>query len=396
MDIKIKPSKLHGKLKAVSSKSFAHRIITAAALSDKKTEIYINGFSEDILRTISCVEALGAECETEEDVLSIIPVGKQEENVILPCGESGTTARIMLPVGAVAAKGAKLTGCGRLPERPFADMTNLLRKKGMEVSSDTLPISISGNLKCGDFEIPGHISSQYITGLMFALPRLDGKSTITLTTPLKSSAYVDITIDVLKDFGVNVIKTEKGYTIPKADFISPSKVSVEGDWSNAAFWIVANELGSKLEITNLNPLSVQGDRKILDVLSSDSVDVDEIPDLFPILAILACSRNGKTRLYNAGRLRLKESDRILATEELINSLGGKAVSGEDYLDIFGTGRLRGGLVNGFNDHRIVMSAAIAATICEEDVTIFGAEAVNKSYPSFFEEYNKSGGQSVVI
>ena len=396
MDIKINPKKLQGSVKAVSSKSFAHRIITAAALADKETDVYINGFSDDILRTISCVEALGAVCKRENDRIFITPIKEVKENAIINCGESGTTARIMLPVCAAVAKSAHITGTGRLPERPFAEITKLLRSKGCIVSSDSLPISLEGNLEAGDFEVPGNISSQYVTGLMMTLPHLDNDSTITLTTPLKSAAYVDITIDVLKDFGVKISKTETGYKVPSGKFSSPGKVSVEGDWSNAAFWIVAKEMGSGVAISNLNMNSVQGDRKILDVLSKQEIDIDEIPDLFPILAVLACSRAGTTRLYNGARLRLKESDRIVATESLIKSLGGDAKSGPDYLEIYGTGALKGGRVDGFNDHRIVMAAAIAATICTDEVIITGAEAVNKSYPSFFDEYEKLGGEIYVI
>ncbi len=396
MDIKIIPKKLRGNVKAVSSKSFAHRIITAAALADKETDVYINGFSDDILRTISCVQALGAVCRREEDRVLITPITEKKENAILDCGESGTTARIMLPVCAAVSEYAQLTGTGRLPERPFADITKLLRKKGCSVSSDSLPISISGTLQRGDFEVPGNISSQYVTGLMMALPYLDGDSTITLTTPLKSAAYVDITIGVLKDFGIEISRTKTGYKVPSGKFISPGKVSVEGDWSNAAFWVVAKEMGSNVTISNLNPDSLQGDRKIMDVLSKQEIDIDEIPDLFPILAVLACSKVGTTRLYNGARLRLKESDRIVATEALINALGGDARSGPDYLEIYGTGTLKGGRVNSFNDHRIVMAAAIAATICTDQVIITGAEAVNKSYPSFFDEYKKLGGDTYVI
>ncbi len=396
VDIKIIPKKLCGSVKAVSSKSFAHRIITAAALADKETDVYINGFSDDILRTISCVEALGAVCRREEDRVLITPITQKKENAILELGESGTTARIMLPVCAVVSKSAQLSGTGRLPERPFADITKLLRSKGCSVSSDSLPISLSGTIKSGNFEVPGNISSQYVTGLMMALPHLEGDSTITLTTPLKSAAYVDITIDVLKDFGVNISKTETGYNVSSGKFISPGKVSVEGDWSNAAFWIVAKEMGSDVKISNLNTSSVQGDRKIMDVITEQEIDIDEIPDLFPILAVLACSRTGTTRLYNGARLRLKESDRIVATESLIKALGGNAKSGPDYLEVYGTGALKGGLVDGFNDHRIVMAAAVAATICTDEVIITGAEAVNKSYPSFFDEYKKLGGETYVI
>ena len=358
MDVIIKPAKLRGSVKAVSSKSFAHRQIVASLLSDKKTEIIINGFSNDIMRTLSCVKALGGEYEIEDNKATIYP-----------------------------------------PEafkKPFIEMTEVLRKKGCEVSSDKLPICISGELESGEFSIRGDVSSQYITGLMMALPNLNSPSKIVLTTPIKSKPYINITTSVLESFGILIEEFEGGYLVPVGKYITPEKIVCEGDWSNAAFWIVANSLGADIELQNLNYDSVQGDRRIMNILDSIEIDVDETPDLFPILAVLAAGREGTTVLSNAGRLRLKESDRIESVFNMLRSLGCDVQKGNDYLEIRGKGELKGGAVDGCNDHRIVMAASIAATICQDTVTIKGAEAVNKSYPSFFEEYRRLGGDINVI
>lgn len=391
MDIRISPSKLAGDVMAVSSKSYAHRQITAAMLCKNKTEIQINGLSDDIICTLSCVKALGGDYIIDGNKVVIKPLVQRPEKALLNCGESGTTARIMLPVCAAVAESAVLTGEGRLPQRPFEDMTRVLREHGCAVSSDRLPIEVSSIIKGGDFSIPGDVSSQYITGLMLALPLLEEDSTITLTSPLKSSAYVDITIDVLKDFGINITKTDVGFKVPSAEYCTPGTTVAEGDWSNAAFWIVAKALGCEINVCNLNENSVQGDRKITEILDDVLIDVDPIPDLFPVLSVLAAGRKGKTRLYNASRLRLKESDRIEAVSSMLRALGCEVESGADFLEIYGTGRLAGGVVESYNDHRIVMSAAVASVISDGDVIIKGAEAVNKSYPSFFREFERLGG-----
>lgn len=396
MDVIIKPAKLRGSVKAVSSKSFAHRQIVASLLSDKKTEIIINGFSNDIMRTLSCVKALGGEYEIEDNKATIYPPEAFKKSADIQCGESGTTARIILPVCAALCEKALISGEGRLPERPFIEMTEVLRKKGCEVSSDKLPICISGELESGEFSIRGDVSSQYITGLMMALPNLNSPSKIVLTTPIKSKPYINITTSVLESFGILIEEFEGGYLVPVGKYITPEKIVCEGDWSNAAFWIVANSLGADIELQNLNYDSVQGDRRIMNILDSIEIDVDETPDLFPILAVLAAGREGTTVLSNAGRLRLKESDRIESVFNMLRSLGCDVQKGNDYLEIRGKGELKGGAVDGCNDHRIVMAASIAATICQDTVTIKGAEAVNKSYPSFFEEYRRLGGDINVI
>ncbi len=391
--IKIKPKKLSGSVTAVSSKSYAHRLIIAAMLSEDKTEIEINGISDDIKRTLECVRSLGGAYFTNGNLICIYPIERGRRAEVF-CGESGTTARIMLPVCAAVCSSAVISGSGRLPERPFGEIVNSLRRGGVIVDGEKLPIKVCGGMKSGIYEIEGDVSSQYITGLMYALGAVGGGE-IVLTTPLKSASYVDLTVNVLNQFGVKAEKTDSGFKI-SGSFKTPGKCVCEGDWSNAAFWFGANALGSNISVKGLNINSRQGDRKITELLGRDKIDIDSVPDLFPILAACATGKCGETLLYNAARLRLKESDRIDAASALIKALGGECEAGADYLKIIGHGSLSGGTVDSFGDHRIVMAAAAASVICENDVIINGEEAVNKSYPDFFRDFRSLGGEADVI
>ncbi len=397
MNIKIIPKKLCGSVEAPASKSYAHRHIAAAMLSDGVTRIEINALSDDILCTLSCVKSLGGDFTSDGNTVTATPIlGRVKKEPVLDCGESGTTARIMLPVCAACAEGAMLEGRGRLPERPFTQMVRSLSEHGCSFSSDKLPIKVTGKMTAGNYKIEGNVSSQFITGLMYALPLLDGDSEITLTTPLQSSAYVDMTMSVLGEYGVRTEKTERGFYVKSGGYRTPGSVFVEGDWSGAAFWIAADKLGADISVSGLKSDSAQGDRRICDVLDDTVIDVSEIPDLFPVLSVLAAGRKGKTVLCGAGRLRIKESDRITSACEMIKSLGGDAREGVDFLEIYGTGKLLGGCVDSFGDHRIAMSAAVASLICDSPVTINGAEAVSKSYPSFFREFERLGGEVYAV
>lgn len=418
MRVCITPSKVTGQIRAIASKSDAHRAIICAALADKKTSIYISETSEDIKATLACMKAMGAEISENGKTFLISPIKEVRDDYILECNESGSTLRFLLPVAAALGKKATLTGKGRLPKRPMSPIINLLKAKGIEFSGDMLPFSLNGNLQAGEFRIDGNVSSQFISGLMFALSILSGKSSIELLSKLESKAYVDMTIAVLKKFGVNINKLENGYEIEgREKLISPDEYIVEGDWSNAAFFLVGAALSGDVKMTGLDMNSRQSDKAVLDILKlagvdfsveADTVlvkkseikpfdlDVGECPDLFPITAILACGAKGKTTLYNAKRLRIKESDRITSTKELILGLGGRAEETEDSLIIYGTGKLLGGPVKSFNDHRIAMSSFIASCICENDVVLDGAEAVNKSYPDFLAHFENLGGKTNVI
>ena len=391
MDIIITPKKLSGCVNAVSSKSDGHRKIIAAALSDKETEIVMNNFSDDIDATLLCIKNLGGYFTKTEEGVVVKPILNIPDSASLDFRESGSTARFLLPVTSALCENAEFTGRGRLPQRPFAELTGEMRKNGVMVSSDNLPMITSGKLKSGVFEIRGDISSQYITGLLFALLNVDEESKICLTTELLSAPYVDMTLDTLKEFGAEIELSENEYIVKPQKLVSPEKVTVEGDWSQAAFWVVANKICGDIEISGMNENSRQGDRKICDILEDTEIDATHIPDLVPILSILAASRVGTTRIFGAERLRIKESDRLFAMAKCINDLGGCAKETEDGIIIEGTGKLAGGTVDSFSDHRIAMSAAIASLICENEVKIMNAECVKKSYPGFFEDFKKLGG-----
>ncbi len=391
MKVIITPSQLSGTVSAVSSKSDAHRKIIAAALADKPTKININNFSDDIDATLDCIENLGGSIKKDETGVLITPISVNQEGCVLNFRESGSTARFLLPVAAAICEKGSFSGSGRLPERPFEELTTQLRLHGVTASSDKLPMATSGLLKSGEYRISGSISSQYLTGLLFALPLLSKESRIVLTSPLNSSAYVDMTLDTLSQFGVKIDIKDNIYTIKPQRYISPGEITAEGDWSGAAFWAVADKICGGVKIDGMNTNSRQGDKQIISLLDETDIDASQIPDLVPILSVLAASRKGKTVIHGAARLRLKESDRLLAMTECINKLGGDAKETEDGMIINGTGSLRGGKVNGFGDHRIVMSAAIASCICKDKVEITDAQSVKKSYPSFFEDFKRLGG-----
>ena len=394
MKVTITPAKLCGKIDAIASKSFAHRIMIASALADKPTKINLNTTSEDIESTKKCLLSMGTKIEEGEGFITISPV-TYAKNAVLDCNESGSTARFLLPVAATICDSFKMRGSGRLPERPMTPLISQMRLHGVEINSDKIPLEAIGKLNGGKFEIPGDISSQYITGLLLALPNCTEKSEIVLTSPLQSRAYVDITIGVLKQFGIEVLKTENSFIIKPQKFISPDGITVEGDWSNSAFWIVANEICGNVLVDGLNYDSLQGDMNILISKDETRIDASEIPDLVPILAVLACARKGKTIIYNAERLRIKESDRLETVRKSLSSLGADIEETKDGLIINGTGSLKGGECESFNDHRIAMSCAIASCICENKVIIKDAQAVNKSYPKFFEDFESLGGKIVI-
>ncbi len=395
MNVKIYPCTLNGDVNAPASKSAAHRAFIAAALSDKPCEIVLSASSEDIEATVSCLVSLGAKIEKEGDVYRVMPI-KTPKSGVFDCGESGSTLRFLLPVVAALGAGGTFTGRGRLPERPVKSLISAL--SGCEFSSEKLPFSINGKLRGGKFFLPGDVSSQYVTGLLFALPLVGGE--IVLSSLLESKSYVNLTARVLENFGVRVIETDNGYKT-KGSYCAPAHYVVEGDWSNAAFFIVASAIGNLVRVKNLSTDSAQGDSAIRKLLlgfksSGTVIDAGDVPDLVPALSVAAAYSSSPTRIENAARLRLKESDRLHAVAHNLNALGVTVQELPDGLIIEGKGGVNGGTVSSFNDHRIVMSFAIAATKASSPVVIEGAEAVNKSYPSFFEEFKKLGGKFDVV
>lgn len=408
MDIKITPRKLSGRVDVPPSKSVAHRMIIAAALAEGTSTISNLSPSVDILSTIDCMRTLGAEISFNADKAVIKGIASIEKNPdkavlnCLNCNESGSTMRFLIPVACALGLNARFIGCGKLPQRPITPFVEEFPKHGItfdfEESGASLPCSVSGKLKAGRFEIDGGLSSQFITGLLFALPLLDGDSEIFLTSALNSRPYVDITLGVLRDFGVQVTDTGNGYFIKGNQRIKAFSGRVEGDYSQAAFFRVANSLGSELEILGLSESSLQGDRVIMEICgrfdkAREPFEIDgaDIPDLVPILTVLACFCKGTSRITNVARLRFKESDRLNVPAECLNAIGGNVIVHEDSLEIHGAETLRGGEIDGHNDHRIPMSLAIAATMCENPLVIRGAECVKKSFPDFFDVYRALGG-----
>lgn len=407
MNIKINPNKLSGKVTVPPSKSVAHRMIISAALS-KGTSIVTNLYpSVDILATIDCMKSLGAKIDFEGDTATVTGITEPPKKAILDCHESGSTLRFLIPVACALGVECTFLGSAKLPTRPITPYLDQFPKHGIEFDfskandGEFLPLTVKGKLTAGKFEIDGGISSQFITGLIFALPLLEGDSEIYLTSHLESKPYVDITLGCLKNFYGQVTETEQGYLIKGSQTLKACDVSVEGDYSQAAFYRVANALGSDIEILGLNENSYQGDKAIMEICKNAecngkikpfNIDCSDIPDLVPILTVLATFADGKSEITNVARLRIKECDRLEAISTCLNSLGAKVKAFDDRLEIEGVDTLSGSEVYAYNDHRIAMSMAIASTKCIGELTVKGAECVRKSYPNFFEHFEMLGGK----
>lgn len=391
MDLKIYPGKLQGAVNAIPSKSQAHRLLICSAFSNKATMLVCSESNQDIDATVRCLNAIGADISRTKDGFLIHPVADIPCSAVLDCGESGSTLRFLLPIVCALGIDAVIKMSGRLPYRPLSPLWEELERMGCQLSRPTdTTIHVSGELQPGTYVIAGNVSSQYITGLLFALSLMQGESEIKILGKLESKPYVDLTLLALAKFGVKVRDYRVGGTFP---FTSPGKVCVEGDWSNGAFFLTAKALGNNLKITGLDDESPQGDRAIMHLLNSaiamPTIDAANIPDLIPILAVYFATRSG-ARFTNIARLRLKESDRVQAIADMLVNLGGEVQFDENTLVINGT-KLHGGIVDAQNDHRIAMSAAIAATVTDGEVIIIGAECVAKSYPDFWNVYKQLGG-----
>lgn len=391
MDITIQPGKLSGLINVIPSKSMAHRYLICAAFADNETTLICPETNRDIEATVDCLNALGATITKNVEGYHIIPLKFTPESAVLNCCESGSTLRFLLPIVGALGVNATFQMEGRLPHRPLSPLWEEMERMGCRlkwISENEL--SIEGKLKSGNYSIDGSISSQFITGLLFAASLMDGDSRIHIRGKLESAPYVAMTQHILAHFGIDT----KGIWVRGGQkFRSPGTIIIEGDWSNGAFWLAAQVLGSNVEVQNLSPHSCQGDRAAMDLIpalcANQTVDVSDIPDLVPVLSIVAAANYGAV-FTNIQRLRLKESDRVETVIEMIEALGGIARSTEDTLTVWGTG-LEGGTVHSHNDHRIAMATAMAATVCKSPVTILRAEAVNKSYPRFWEEYHRLGG-----
>ena len=406
MEVTISPGRLAGKVAVPGSKSMAHRGLIAAALADGPSRIQNATPSGDIEATVRCLTALGAEIRREGEDLEVTPLHRRwRERIVLPCGESGSTLRFLLPVAAALGAPARFTGEGRLPERPLGPWGETLIRGGAELSGFQLPLELAGRLRPGEYRLPGDVSSQYVTGLLLALPLLEGDSSIRLTTPLESAGYVRMTLQVLAQFGIQVSPEEGGWRILGNQIYRAADFEVEGDYSAAALFLTANAIGSQVECLGLREDSTQGDRAILRHLETIQslgggrveIDLSQCPDLAPALAVAAAYADGETALTHAGRLRLKESDRLAALSTVLTQMGAEVEEGPETLTIQGKPALDGGVtIEPFGDHRIAMAASIAALGAKAPVTIQNAQCVGKSYPQFFHHMKLLGGVCHVV
>ena len=382
MNITITPGILRGTVTAIPSKSQAHRLLICAAFADRPTTLICRDTNQDIEATAACLRALGASIVRSEEGYTIIPCSRIPDTAVLPCKESGSTLRFLLPI--VGALGIDTTFQleGRLPQRPLSPLWEEMERMGCTLTRPTAnTLRCQGQLQSGEYTIAGNVSSQFISGLLFAHNLIEGCH-LTVTGKLESKPYVDMTHAAIELFQGHHRR-------------SPGTVTVEGDWSNGAFWLCAAALGSDLTVSGLAADSLQGDRAIADLLPQlcsghTQISAADIPDLIPVLAVVAGAKHGAV-FTDTQRLRLKESDRVASTIAMLEALGGKVEATDDTLTVYATGYL-GGTVDACGDHRIAMSAAIAATVCSQPVTVLGAESVNKSYPHFWAEYRRLGGK----
>lgn len=408
----VQPGRLAGEMQAIPSKSQAHRLLIAAALAQGETRIFCPEVSDDIKRTAACLQSLCADISYAAGVFTVRPRAP-EKAAVLDCGESGSTYRFLMPV--CAALGGRFTFLlrGRLPHRPMDALFEVLEAQRISVSGKGSPeVSIEGRL-CGPrFEVAGNVSSQFISGLLLAAPLLDSGAEIILTTPLSSSAYVEITMEALRRFGISAARQGDAFIVEEGSYRAAGEVQVEGDWSGAAFFLCAAAAGkSNVRMTGLDLHSTQGDRRILDFLRAFGaevseeegavtvrgdelggtvIDIDETPDLAPCLVLLGLAARGETRLVNIARLRAKESDRAAAITQTLQALGADILLEKDAIIIRGKAPLTGGVCSAQGDHRIAMMAACAAAVSKGPVSITGAQAVSKSYPRFFEHLEALG------
>lgn len=411
MTVTIQPGPVSGVIAAIPSKSAAHRLLICAALADAPTFVSCDKESQDIAATIRCLNGLGADIRRRGEGYDVTPIDRTAipQNCLLDCGESGSTLRFMLPVVCALGAAGRFQMAGRLAQRPMEPLSAQLREHGCVITPRPADnqMDFSGRLAPGAFTLPGDISSQFISGLLFALPLLDKDSSLTVTGNVESKGYIDLTLRALADFGAFPWDKGDGWHIPPQGYHSPRQVQVEGDWSNAAPWLCMGVMaGEGVTVTGMDPDSLQGDKGVCDVLSrmggaitreggdytarpdrltAAVIDARNIPDLVPVLSAVAAVTPGETRITGAARLRIKESDRLTTTAQTLNALGGDVEETQDGLIIRGKEKLTGGTVDAQGDHRIAMLAAVASVACTGPVTVTGAQAIQKSYPTFWQE-----------
>ena len=420
-DLKINPSKLKGEVKIPPSKSMAHRAIICAALSDGLCIIENIDYSDDIIATIDAMNSLGAKIVKHKDYIEVIGAygsnEKAKETRVIDCNESGSTLRFLVPISLLFKGSSKFIGRGNLGKRPLTTYYNIFERQGIEYSYEegNLNLVINGELKPGTFEVEGNVSSQFITGLLFTLPLLKEGSKIIITTEMESKGYIDLTLRAMSDFGVEIINNNyREFIIKGNQKYNARNYRVEGDYSQAAFFLCADSLGNDVLCTDLDLNSLQGDKEVIDILermnvvfnandigvkgttngelTSTVIDGSQCPDIIPVLTAVAALTKGTTKIINAGRLRIKECDRLAAVTSELNKLGAKIIEKEDGLVVTGVEKLQGGVeVWSHKDHRIAMTLAIASTRCEKPIVIKDYECIAKSYPNFFEDFKALGG-----
>lgn len=410
MELTLSPRPIGGTVASIASKSQAHRLLICAALAWQSTKIICAESSADIDATIRCLAALGADFSRRDGTITVYPMELPRGDRELDCGESGSTLRFLLPVVGALGVGATFRLHGRLAERPLSPLWEEMERHGCRLSRPTPDtLRCEGRLSGGTYQIAGDVSSQFISGLLFALPLTGEESDIMLISKAESAGYIALTVHALRQFGIAAEQTASGWHIPSGSFYaSCGKAAVEGDWSNAAFWLCAGAISRPVTVTGLNPDSLQADREITEILRrfgaevrSDEfgvhvapsalhaieIDARNIPDLVPPIAAVAACARGTTTIFGAERLRIKESDRLKSVADALRAVGGQVEITPDGLQI--TGRsLHGGTIDSSNDHRIAMLAGILSSVCSQPITLTGAEAVRKSYPNFWEELKK--------
>lgn len=416
--VTLNPSKLKGEVVIPTSKSVCHRAVICAGLSEGVSNIDNVVFSQDVEATCGAMSNLGVEIALDKEASKIKVKGASKlepKDVSINCFESGSTLRFLIPVAATTGKKVTFDGKGKLVERPLEDYYRIFDEQQIhyENADGKLPLTIDGKLKAGEYRIKGDVSSQFISGLLFALPLLDGDSKIIVTTELESKPYVDLTIDALKTFSVDVENVNyREFIIKGNQKYKASDYRVEGDFSQVAFWLVAGSIGADVVCDGMNINSLQGDKAVLEIIKSMGgeitvegnkikaipsktkgtvIDAAECPDLVPVLTVLAALSQGTTEIVNAARLRFKESDRLSAITSELNKIGADIEEKEDGLIIRGKEFLIGGTVDSWNDHRIAMALAVASIRCKEPVIIRDSSCIKKSYPNFWEHFKELGG-----
>ncbi len=398
MNTIITPYQLEGRVNAPSSKSQAHRLLICAALSDAPASIICKEVSDDIMATADCLNSLGAEISYRNGKFDVVPIKTVVKGATLNCRESGSTLRFLLSVSAALGAEPTFLLSGKLPERPLSPLWEELESHGCTLSRPTAnTILVKGRLSGGTFNLKSDVSSQFVSGILFSLPLLEGENSLIIHGEIYSADYINMTVNSINAFGADICVANSTFSA-RGKYSAKPEYIVEGDWSNGAFWLCADALSDrKIVVENLEKTSLQGDKKIEEILSSFNggeveIDASAIPDLVPALSVVASIKNKKTVIKNAARLKAKESDRLKSTTEMINSIGGKAKCYDDGIIIYGVSHFCGGIVDSFGDHRIAMSGAVASIKSSGKITILNSQAVNKSYPSFWSEFEKLGGK----